>query len=278
MRKLLVALILMAVPVAFAQERIIPLYGDITEIIFALGAGDQIVAVDASSNYPAETLDLPNVGYVGQLGVETLLVYEPTLVIATPETRPRQVLDSLREAGVTVVEAGKDPTLETPITNIRLVAGLLGKEAEGEALIASFQADLAAAAERGAALEYQPRVIFLYLGSQTMHFAGGDETASNAMIEGAGGLDVGKEAGYTGYAPFTAESLIAAAPDVIIVTERGLNTVGGIEGVLEIPGVSLTPAGMAGNVISFEDLYFIGMGPRTAGAVTELVEFFESIQ
>lgn len=281
MFRALVLTVVLGLAFAFAQgddNRIISLSGDVTEIIFALGEQDQLVAVDATSNFPAAAGDLDNVGFAGRLSAEALIAFQPTLVIATSAAQPATVFDQLRAAGVEVVFVAEDLSITTPVENIRTVAALLGAEERGEALASELQAKLDEAVALGQTLATQPRVMFMYLGSTTMQFAGGDETASNVMIEAAGGIDAGKEVGFVGNVPFTTEALVAAAPDVLIVTDRGINVMGSVEGVLAIPGVSETPAGQNGNVIVFEDLYFLGLGPRTGDALLELVNRLLELQ
>lgn len=263
---------------ALAAERIVALNGDITEIIFALGAEDKLAAVDATSNYPEAANDLPNVGYAGRLSAEGIMAFEPDLVIATSAAGPQEVLDQVAAAGVEVVIISSDETLATPVENIRGVAALIGAEEQGEALAQEVEAKIAAAAQRGSELASPPRVLFLYLGSTQMQFAGGANSASNVMIEGAGGIDVGAEAGFVGFMPFTPEAVIAAAPDVLIVTERGVNAMGSIDAIFEIPGVAETPAAQNRKLLVYEDLYFIGMGPRTADALLELAEDLHDLQ
>lgn len=271
--------LLLAMPLYAADdERLVTLNGDITEIIFGLGLGDKIVAVDASSNYPEQARTLPNVSYQGGLSVEAILAFEPTKVIANTDAGPTQVLDQLRAAGVEVVVMEIGDTIDTPSQNIRAVASLVGAEEQGERMAAEVEAKIAEAADRGRQLPTTPRILFLYLGSARIQFAGGVGATSHAMITAAGAIDAGAEAGFVGYMPLTAEGVVAAQPDVIIVTDRGLAVVGGIDGVLDVPGVALTPAGEAGRIIAFEDLYFIGMGPRTGDALLELVEALERMQ
>ena len=113
---------LLLLPYAAAQ-RIVSLAGEVTEIVYALGAEELLVAVDASSNYPEAANDLPNVGYHARLSAEALMAHEPTLVIANSEAGPQEVLDQLESAGVEIVYVGSDLSLETPIENIRLIAG-----------------------------------------------------------------------------------------------------------------------------------------------------------
>src|SRR5690606_34305875 len=271
--------LLVAAPLYAAEERIVSLNGDITEIIFGLGLGEYVVAVDASSNYPAEVLSLPNLGYQGNLNAEAILAFQPTKVLASPSAGPKEVLEQVMAAGVEVIIIDNDGTINAPVDNIRTVAALLGVPEKGEQLAQAVQAKIDAAVERGRQLDPKPRVLFLYLGSTRFQFGGGAGTPSNAMIEAAGAIDAGKEVGLVGYQPITAEVVAAAQPDVVIVTERGLNVLGSIEGVIDgVPGLALTPAGQKGHILVFEDLYFIGMGPRTGDALLELVEALERLQ
>jgi len=271
--------LLVAAPLYAAEERIVSLNGDITEIIFGLGLGEYVVAVDASSNYPAEVLSLPNLGYQGNLNAEAILAFQPTKVLASPSAGPKEVLEQVMAAGVEVIIIDNDGTINAPVDNIRTVAALLGVPEKGEQLAQAVQAKIDAAVERGRQLDPKPRVLFLYPGSTRFQFGGGAGTPSNAMIEAAGAIDAGKAVGLVGYQPITAEVVVAAQPDVVIVTERGLNVLGSIEGVINgVPGLALTPAGQKGHILVFEDLYFIGMGPRTGDALLELVEALERLQ
>lgn len=262
---------------AFAQNRIIALNGDITEFIYALGAQDQLVAVDATSNYPEEVNDMANVGYAGQLSAEVLLSFEPTIIIANDLAQPEAVLEQVADAGVEVIMTSSALSLETPFENLRQVAAVVGKEERGEELAVELQAKIDEAAAAGAALDYVPRVIFMYLGSTQMQFAGGDGAPSNVMIEGAGAIDAGAEAGFVGYQPFTPEALVAAAPDVLLITDRGMRVMGSLEAVLAIPGVMQTPAGLNGNILVYEDNYLLSLGLRTGDALLDLVNRLEQL-
>lgn len=279
---LLVALMLAAPMSAAAEERIVTLWGDITEIMFGLGYGDQIVAVDASSNYPPEADALPKLGFPGNFlaSAEAILAFNPTKVIAGSNARPPEVLDQLRAAGVELITVERGTTYDagTPANNIRAVAKLLGEEERGEQFVAEVETKINEAIARAQKLTNKPRVVFLLISSLRMQFIGGAGSEADAMITTAGGINAAAEVGFVGMMPFSVEGLVAAQPDVIIVTDRGLGIVGGIDGVLEWPGVASTPAGQTGNIISFEELYFMGMGPRTGDALLELVEAFERMQ
>lgn len=274
--------LLLALPMqAAGQERIVTLWGDLTEILFGIGYGDHIVAVDATSNYPAEVESLPKLPFPGNFlgSAEAILAYNPTKVIAQSNARPAEVLDQLRAAGVEVivVEAGSD--LDSPVNTIRTVAAMFGQEEQGEQYVAQVQGKIDAAVARGEQLAEKPRVAFILFSSQRMQFIGGRGSEADLKITAAGGINAAAEIGFQGMMPYTVEGIVAAQPDVLIVTERGVNdVVGSIEGILEWPGIAQTPAGQAGNILVFEDLYFMGLGPRTGDSMLDLVEAFERLQ
>lgn len=280
-----VALLLfsLAMPLhAAGDERIVSLWGDITEVMFGLGYGDQIVAVDASSNYPAEVEALPKLGFTGNFlgSAEAILAHNPTTVIAGSNAGPQEVLDQLKASGVQllIVERGDTNDIETPIRNIRNVAAVLGEEEQGERFVTEVQGKIDEAKARGEQLANKPRVAFVLFSSQRMQFIGGLGSEADVMITTAGGINAAAEAGFNGMMPYSPEGIVATQPDVLIVTERGLSVVGGMEGVLAWPGIAQTPAGQSGNILVFEDLYFMGMGPRTGDALLELVEALEQMQ
>jgi iron complex transport system substrate-binding protein len=90
------------------------------------------------------------------------------------------------------------------------------------------------------------------------------------MIAATGAIDAGATSGVQGYKAITAEALAAAKPDVIVLLDAGLQSVGGIDGVLKLPGVAQTPAGAAKRIVSLEDTYLLNFGPRTGAALKDL--------
>lgn len=266
---------------AAGEERIVTLWGDLTEIMFGIGYGDRIVAVDATSNYPPEVGSLPKLGFPGNFlgSAEAILAYEPTKVIALSNARPPAVLDQLRAAGVEVVVIETGNTIESPANTIRSVAALFGEEEQGERFVAEVEGKINQAIARGQQLTKKPRVLFVLFSSLRMQFIGGLGSEADAKITAAGGINAATEAGFVGMMPYSVEGVVAARPDVIIVTKRGVeDVVGSIDGILEWPGIAATPAGQSKNILVFEDLYFMGMGPRTGDSLLELVEAFEQMQ
>ncbi|NBC18771.1 MAG: ABC transporter substrate-binding protein [Bacteroidetes bacterium] len=258
---------------AFAQpeadaSRIVTLGGSVTETVYALGAGDQVVGVDDSSVYPADATQQPSVGYYRQLPAEGVLSLDPTLVLALDGTGPPAILDQLRSAGVRVEEIPDEPTVEGTKAKIRRIAALLGRTAQGEALIRQMDESL----DKARALRQQatttPRVLFIYArGTGTLNVAGRGSSAA-AMIELAGGENA--ITGFAGYKPMTAEAVVAANPDVLLLLSRGLDSLGGVDGLLDQPGIALTEAGENRRVVAMDDLLMLGFGPRLGTAVIAL--------
>jgi iron complex transport system substrate-binding protein len=263
-----------------STDRIIGLNGDITEIIFALGMGDNVVAADISATYPPEALALPKIGYQRGLDAEAIINFAPTVVLGQESAGPAAVLVQLREAGLTLALTDDPPDLTAPAKKIRFVAQALGVPQRGEVLVEQLEADFAAveAAREEVSEESPPRVIFFYLrqgeeGNVRLVF--GDNTPTNAMIEGAGGIDAAADIGIEGFfQPITAEALIAAQPDIILVFTSGLAEIGGEDALLALPGVAQTPAGQNERILAMDGEYLAAMTPRTGKALLDMVEYF----
>lgn len=255
-------------------SRTVVLNGDIAEIVFALGLGANVVATDISATYPAEAKALPKIGYQRTLNAEGILSQRPTLVLGDEAAGPPAVLDQIRSAGVPVVQLRTGKDLTTPAAKIRSVAAALGVVEAGDRLASATDAEIRAAQTSAAARSggTKPRVAFLYLRGTTTLMIGGKGSGADAMIAGAGGRDAGTEAGLSGFVPLTAEALVAAQPDVLLLLSAGLESVGGVDGLLGLPGVAQTPAGIKRKILHYDDLYLLGLGPRTGGALADLAK------
>ncbi len=255
-------------PVAITDvSRVVVAGGSLTEIVYALGAEATLVGCDASSLYPEAATKLPQVGYVRALSAEGVLSLRPTLVITLPEAGPPAALAQLRASGTPALIVPAENSIEGVKRKIRVVAEALDRQLQGEALIRQLDADLAQARDVLARSAHKPKVMFIYARGQGAASVAGRNTAAAEMIRLAGGVNAFD---FEGYKPLTAEAAVAAAPDVILLTTRGLESSGGVAGVLAMPGIMQTPAGRNRRIVPLDDLLLLGFGPRAGQGVLEL--------
>ena len=257
-----------------SAERIVTLNGDVTEVVFALGFGHHVIAVDISSSYPDSVKNLPKVSNQRRLSAEGILSLNPTLVIGTEHAGPPEVVEQLRQSGIPLVLVPDPTTLESPMKKIQMVGQALGIPEKGTSLATRVKLSITQAQRVVDESNSHPRVLFLYLRGNQVQLAAGDGTHPHVLIEAAGARNAGEESGIRGYKPLTPEALVTANPDILLVPERGLESVGGMDGLLQIPGIAQTKAGRSGRVVSFDDLYLLGMGPRTGKLLVDLVRAF----
>ena len=254
-----------------SSERIVSLNGSTTEILFALGVGDNVVGCDASSTYPKGVKEqLPSVGYQYGLNAEGILSLNPTLVIGRDDVRPPQVVQQLRMAGVTVLLLKEPRSFEAAKQRLRTIGKAVEQQKKSEELINALDTDIKELDTKLASQKEQPKqkALFLYLrGTQTTLVLGTD-TAPGAMFDIIG---VKNAAGsITGNKPMTAEAVIAAQPDVYVLFTTSLKSVGGVDGLLKLPGLAHTPAGQNRRVVTLDGQYLSGFGPRCGRAALDL--------
>ncbi len=245
---------------------VISIGGSITEIAYAMGAADRIVAVDTTSLYPPAAQSKPNVGYMRQLSAEPILALEPSLILAVEDSGPVTVLDQLRSAGVPVVLVKDEPSYEGVLRKIDVVAGALGAQQEGRALARRLAEDFEAVRAVVGRTTKRPSVLFLLsIGQGGAPMAGGRDTSADGIIRLAGGVNAVSD--FEGYKPLSPEAAVAVQPEVILITRRSLGLLGGEAGLLALPEVAVTPAGLARRIVSLDGLLLLGFGPRTGQAV-----------
>ncbi len=256
-------------PATASAQRVVSVGGALTEIVYALGGEQSLVAVDTTSLYPEAALRLPKVGYMRQLSAEGVLSMRPTLLLATNEAGPANVLAQLREAKVNIQTVSADHSFDELRNKVRVVAAALGRDAAGKALEAKLAQEMQDAQRYVAQQRSKPRVLFILSHSGTPQVAG-EGTAADAFIRLTGSSNV--LAGVQGYKPMTTEAIVAALPDVILTTTQGITALGGIDKLWQQPGLALTAAGKHKRVVAMDALYLIGFGPRLPAAVREAAE------
>ena len=249
-------------------SRIISLGGAVTEVIYDLGYGDQIIAVDESSIYPTEALELPQVGYLRFLSAEPILSLDPTLIIATEDAGPEEVVQQLRNAGVPFLIVPAQDTLDGAVDKIAAIAEALGEVERGAGLIAAMNADIEKAQDLLATIEVTPRVMFVYARGRAVLTVSGTGTGADEMIRLAGAQNAVPQV--DGYIPMTAEAVVAAQPEIILAATLGAASVDDMGGLEDLPGVALTPAAENGRIYTMDDLYLLGFTPRLGDAILDL--------
>ncbi|MEM6539171.1 MAG: ABC transporter substrate-binding protein [Pseudomonadota bacterium] len=260
---------LLFVSPASAQDRIVSVGGDVTEIIFALGEGDRVAAVDTTSVYPAETADLPKVGYMRQLSAEGVLSAEPDLIIISGAAGPETALQLLRDSGVPIIEMETEYTVDSIIEKTRRTAEAIGRAEEGETLVEQIKADWADAQKIMGDLDFSPSALFIAATQDGAARAAGAETAANGVIDLIGGENVFSD--YTGYKTLSLEGAVAADPDIILMMVHHAGRIGGKENVAKHPALSLTNAAQTDNIYFVDQLEVMQFTPRTPKAVAALV-------
>lgn len=260
------AVILLALGTAQAgpAPRLVSLSGTISEIVCALGKQSQLVGVDVTSTYPAALEKLPKVGHSRNISAEGVLALTPTLVVGTTESLKPEVAEQLKAAGVKVQLFKQEYSVAGTTRLISEVAVAFGASAQVPAVIKQLNADLAKVKKPSSA----PKVLFIYArGAGTMMVAGTGTQASK-VIELAGGKNAVTD--FADFKPLTAEALVTANPDVLLLFDSGLASLGGKAGLLQVPGIAQTTAGKTGRVIEMDGQLLTGFGPRLGQATAEL--------
>ena len=250
------------------------LAGSIAATIAGLGYGDLLVGRDISTSFPG-TEDLPLVTSGGHtINAEAVLALRPTLVITDGTIGPRDVLEQLREAGVTVVFVDNESSFAGAQQLALDVGAALG--VDGQALADRIAADVEEKVAEIAAIAPadgdRVRMLFLYLrGGSGIYYLFGEESGADELIRGLSGLDVAGEIGWQGMKPMTDEALVAADPDLILVMTDGLASAGGVDALLASkPALALTTAGQNRRFVDMADGVVLGFGPRSAAILDAL--------
>ncbi|WP_343504973.1 heme/hemin ABC transporter substrate-binding protein [Alloyangia pacifica] len=252
-------------------QRIVSIGGSVTEIVYALGEEDRLVARDTTSTYPPEVTALPDIGYIRQLSPEGVLSVNPTLVLTEEGAGPPEAVELLKEVSIEFVEIPEGYDRAAVLAKIRRVSETLGVPEKGEELASDVAAALDEASRIvGEATSDMPprRVLFVLSMQGGRIMAGGTNTAADGIIRLAGGVNA--VAGFDGYKPLSDEAIIEAAPDVILMMARGSDLAISDEALFSHPAIAPTPAGETRAVLRMDGMKLLGFGPRTAEAATEL--------
>ncbi|WP_157016196.1 heme/hemin ABC transporter substrate-binding protein [Mesorhizobium xinjiangense] len=255
--------------VAAEARRIVGVGGSVTEIVYALGEQDRLVARDSTSQFPEAALKLPDIGYMRALSPEGVLSVNPDAIIALEGSGPPEAVDVLEKASVPMVVVPETFDRDGILAKIRTVGAAIGADDKAEALAREVGSELDAARALTEGIAEPRRVLFILSIQGGKVLASGTGTAADGIIALAGGQNVITE--FEGYKQLTDEAVINARPDVILMMDRGGPDHGPVaDQLFSNPAVAATPAGASKRLIRMDGNYLLGFGPRTAAAARDL--------
>ncbi|MEX3007416.1 hemin ABC transporter substrate-binding protein [Hoeflea sp. TYP-13] len=249
-------------------KNIVAIGGSVTEIVYALGEEDRLIARDTTSVFPAEATKLPDVGYIRALSPEGVLSINPDMILALEGSGPPEAFEVLKKASVPVVTIPESYDRAGIVAKIRAVGGALGVDGKAAALAARVEDDVRTAQKLAAKKADAKRVLFVLSLNGGRVMAAGARTGAAAIIEMAGGENA--VSNIDGYKQITDEAVIAAAPDIILMMTRTGNHPLDEETVFAHPALAATPAAENRAIVQMGGQYLLGFGPRTAEAIRDL--------
>ena len=253
-------------------SRVVVLANGVSEIIQSMNAQSIIVGRDISSTEDS-LADIPIVTSGHQVLPEKVIALKPDLVLIDASTRPKAAIETIKSAGITVIETPESWSIEDLPIKVRAVGRAIGAQNQAEELVKQLNQSLDASAVRNST-----RVAFLYLrGTSSVYLIGGAGSGADSLLAAIGAIDVGAQTLDRPFNTLTAESLAELNPDVILVMSKGLESVGGIDGLLKLPGVAQTRAGKNSAVIDVDDSLLLSFGPRTPSLVDALAKAISKV-
>lgn len=250
--------------------------GSVTEILYFLGEEGRIVATDSTSLFPPAATEFPSVGYVRNLSAEGLLSLKPTLVLGEDDMGPEEVLIQLQNTEVEVMRVPEAHTSAGIVDKVRCVAAILGVDAKAERLVSEKLAQqlshLQSIGEGEAA--QKPDVAVLLVFTEGAPIIAGTNTAGQGILDMAGARNAFAE--IDGWKPVSLESMVGINPSYIVITERGVDSAGGLEAVRSHPAIRLTNAARNNRIFSLDGMSLLGFGPSTLRTAIELSEMLRS--
>ncbi len=252
--------------------RIVCLSKHLTEMLFAIGKGHDIVARDLTSTYPDSAKLLTTVGYHRALNAEGIISVNPDLVIHSNDIGPANVIPQIEKAGLKVKVFGGANTYDSAKLLLLELGKFFGAEAKADSVIKKMDADMQAVYAARQQLKDSPTVMIIQYGQANNNFfvMSGRKGPGDKMIALAGGRVAVYDA--KGARQLSAEAVAKANPDIIIATDFGFDKMGGAENFKTLPGVGLTNAAKNNRIYRFEEHDIVYFGPRTGDNILKLMQ------
>jgi iron complex transport system substrate-binding protein len=260
------------------DARIVALANGAAELIDAMGYRENLVGRDIASS-TSELTDIPIVTSGHQVIPETIIALQPTLVIIDDATGPSSAISKLEKAGIRIVSVSQSWNLAELVSKIEEIGTALGAPQSAARLKSLLTESIDGSLVEASATDKKIKIAFLYLrGTSSIYLVGGKGSGADYLIEATGAVDVGAQKLSKPFTPLTAETMAQLNPDLILVMIGGLESVGGVSGLVKLPGIAQTPAGKNRQVVAVDDSLLLSFGPRTPSLISELATAFGVIK
>ena len=255
-------------------SRVVAAGGSIAEMLYSLGAGNLLVAVDSTARYLPETQDLPSIGYVRNLSAEGILALKPSLVLGEHDMGPAEVLNQISSVEVEVKRIDERHSTQGIIDKFVCIARILGKEDASQDILRGQLAEIVTSLEKAnEASGDLPRAALVLNFVDNQPIVAGANTSGDGLLRMAGAQNI--FADIDGWKPLSRELLIVANPEHLVVTERALESIGGLEGMLSDPLLASTDALNDDNVHAYGGMSLLGFGLQTLEVALSLKKAIE---
>ncbi|HFQ5193140.1 TPA: hemin ABC transporter substrate-binding protein [Vibrio vulnificus] len=243
-------------PLQAAQERIISAGSAVTELILALHAEQSLIAVDVTSQLP-EGQQLPKIGYHRRLSAEGLLALSPTKLIGSDEMGPAPVLQQLKSTGVDIEVVNTQANVDGLKARIDQIAAIINKPQEAQQL-KSLVDQQVQSLKANQPTNQKKKVLFLLIHEGRAANVAGTDTTPDAIINLAGAINPAADK-ITAYKPLSSESMVEMQPDVILVSGRSFEKLGGPDAIIKMmPLLAATPAGQNKQIMTIDGAALVG--------------------
>ena len=256
-------------------SRIVALANGSAEIIDAMGYKKLIVGRDiASTDDSLKSIPIVSTGH--QIVPEKIVALQPDLVIIDESVGPQEAIAAVRKAGIRVELINEVWSVGEIRNKENDIAQLIGLPKNGEELSRKIEETIDSASQK---VSGSPRIAFLYLrGGSSIYLLGGKGSGADSMLNALGAFDVGAAVSPIPFTPFTSESFAVENPEIILVMSKGLESVGGIDGLVALPGIAQTSAGKNRAVIAIDDSLLLSFGPRTPDLLLKLADAIAKVR
>jgi len=259
-----------------SASRIVAVGGSVTEVVYALGEEDRLIARDSTSIYPEAAAALPDVGYMRALSPEGVMSVDPDLILLLDGSGPPETVGLLEKSGIPVKTIPDEPTAKGIIAKVRAVGEALGAGDKAEDLVRELETDLETARAEAARQSPGLRVLFILSTRGGRIMASGSDTAADGILALAGAENAVNS--FSGYKQLSDEAILSAAPDVVLMMDRTGDHAASTDDLFSHPALARTPAGLNKRLIKMPGQYLLGFGPRTADAVRDLAARLKNVK